>query len=258
MSDDPRVATITINDSGTEHYKMRLLIGTAATGLVRIEWVSARLGLVIPMNWSNVLMTQGLDTYIPLRYQVADAQNLIAGEMVRGGYEWLLLYEHDVCPAPNAFLMLDEHMREKRPVVSGLYYNRDRPSLPLVFRGRGNGVHTDWKRGDQVWCDGVPTGFLLIHGSIIKAMWAESAEYQCYGQVTRRVFDTPRQVWFDPESEEYNAVSGTSDLDWCTRVMSGNFLGKAGWDEYANLQWPFLVDTRIFCKHVNHEGEVFP
>jgi hypothetical protein len=252
-------ATITINDSGTDNYKTRLLIGTAATGLVRIEWHSARLGLVIPMNWGNVLMTQGIDSYFPLRYQVADAQNLIAAEVVRGSYEWLLLYEHDVCPSPNAFLMLDEHMRERTaPVVSGLYYNRDRPSMPLVFRGRGSGVYTDWQMGDQIWCDGVPTGFLLVHSSIIKAMWAESAEYNLYGNVTRRVFDTPRNVWYDPASEAYVTTSGTSDLDWCTRVVKGEFLRKAGWPEFQDKPWPFLVDTRIFCKHVGPTGEVFP
>ena len=53
-------------------------------------------------------------------------------------------------------------------------------------------------------------------------------------------------------------MSGTSDLHWCTRVMEGNFFAKAGWGEYQNMRWPFLVDTNIFCRHINPDGEQFP
>jgi len=43
-----------------------------------------------------------------------------------------------------------------------------------LYRGRGNGSFRDFKVGDKVWCDGVPFGCTLIHGSIIKALWNES------------------------------------------------------------------------------------
>lgn len=248
-----------LQDSGNPGYINRFLIATPATGNVRIEWVVARYGQTVPCNWSMVQMVQFVNGYIPMRYQVADAQNLIVREAVEKDFEWLFLLEHDVILPPDAFIRLNEYMREaKVPVVSGLYYTRSRPSEPIIYRGRGNSYYADWKPGDRVWCDGVPTGCLLIHGSILKAMWAESAEYQLGNIVTRRVFNTPLAVWADPEGNNFNTLAGTSDLDWCTRVITGNFFAKAGWDQYSNNRWPFLVDTALACRHINPNGEQFP
>jgi hypothetical protein len=249
----------TVQDSGNEYYMNRILIGTAATGLLRVEWVQARYGVIIPVNWANVLMFQPLDTYIPLRYQVDDAQNMIVREALGGDYEWLFLLEHDVCIPSDTLIRLNQYMRDdKVPVVSGLYYTRSRPSEPLVFRGRGTSVYMDWKQGDKVWCDGVPTGCLLIHCSILRAMWDESPEYAVRGQITRRVFETPHEHWFDATKNQFNSITGTSDLAWCDRVMAGGYFKKAGWPAYQKKKYPFLLDTGIFCNHVNPDGEMFP
>jgi hypothetical protein len=247
-----------VQDSGDPGYVNRVLIATPTTGLVRIEWVQSRYGQIIPANWSSVQMTEWMNSYIPLRYQVDDAQNMIVKHLVEGDFEWLLLIEHDTCPPPDAFIRFNQYMREEKvPVVSGLYYTRSRPSEPLVYRGRGTGAYTDFKIGDAVWCDGVPTGCLLIHGGILREMWKESPEYAIRGVVTRRVFDTPRLVYQDSNGNSF-AQSGTSDLEWCTRVMKGEFFEKAGWKKYQVMQYPFLVDTNIFCRHINPDGEAFP
>src|SRR3990172_4521076 len=114
-----------VNDSNDPGYTNRLLIVTPVTGLVRIEWVQARYGQVIPTNWSHVQMLQYLDSYMPLRYQVDDAQNLAVKEFIEKDFEWLLLWEHDVCPPPDACIRLDEHIRNATsPILSGLYYTR--------------------------------------------------------------------------------------------------------------------------------------
>lgn len=259
MTNQPREYRTIVADSGDPGYVNRLLIATPTTGLVRVEWMQARYGQIIPTNWSMVQMLQYMDSFMPLRYQVDDAQNLIVKEMIAKDFGWLLLIEHDTIIPPDAFLRINEYIRKADvPVVSGLYYTRARPSEPLVYRGRGTSYYDDFKIGDLVWCDGVPTGCLLIHGSILRAMWDESEEYTIRGATTRRVFNTPRDMWFDPESGQFNATSGTSDLDWCTRVIEGDYFTKAGWPEYADKRWPFLVDTNIFCRHINPDGEQFP
>jgi hypothetical protein len=51
---------------------------------------------------------------------------------------------------------------------------------------------------------------------------------------------------------------GTSDLDWCTRVMEGGYFKKAGWPKFQRRKYPFLVDTNILCRHINPNGEIFP
>ncbi len=248
-----------IDDSGSS-YVNRVLIGTATTGLIRAEWVAARYGQIIPMNWSFVQVNSFLNAYMPLRYQVADAQNLIVSAFINGDFEWLWLIEHDTIIPPDATIRFNQYMlAEDTPVVSGLYFARSHPSNPLVFRGRGTGIYTKWRLGDKVWVDGVPTGCLLIHGGILREMWKDSEEYEINGQKTRRVFHSPRDLFFDPEFPGVTSqVGGTSDLHWCTRVMEEGYLKKAGWTTYARKKYPYLIDTNIFCYHINPDGEMFP
>lgn len=253
-----------VKDSEDPGYVNKFLIGTATTGLVRVEWVAGRYGQAIPPNWSMVQMNQFIDSYMPLRYQVDDAQNLIVKQFIEGDFEWLFLLEHDVILPPDGFRRLDWYMQEENvPIMSGLYYTRSRPAEPLVYRGRGVSFYSEWEFGDKVWCDGVPTGCLLIHGAILRAMWEESEEYIIQHpdgrrDVTRKVFNTPRKEWFDPEELKFHATVGTSDLEWCTRVMKGGFFEKAGWGEYKDWEYPFLVDTNIFCKHIDPDGTQYP
>ena len=252
--------TMTVDDSGNSNYSHRVLIGTATTGLVRMEWVAARYGQIIPVNWGQVSLSEFIGGYHPLRYQVDDAQNLIVQEAVKGNYEWLLLWEHDVIPPPNALIKLGKYMDSREhPVVSGLYTTRAVPSDPLVFRGRGTGAYRDWELGDMVWADGVPTGFLLIHASILKLMYDEAPDYLVQGKrPCKQVFRTPRDIAYDPEVQAIHTISGTSDLDWCTRVMADDVLGRAGWKKHAEMPFPFLVDTTLACMHINPNGEQFP
>ncbi len=253
-----------IKNSFDPGYTNRILVGTPTTGLVRMEWVAGRYGQIIPTNWSYVAMNQWMAGYIALGYQVADAQNLIVKDVIEREFEWLLLLEHDTIPPPYAFLMFNEYLQERQvPVVSGLYYTRSRPAEPLIYRGRGTSYFRDFKIGDKVWCDGLPTGCLLIHGGILRAMWAESAEYQIKHadgrvDVTRKVFDTPRKAWYDPETGQFNALGGTSDLEWCTRLKTEGFFAKAGWPQYQDMEYPLLCDTRIFCQHIDKDGTIYP
>jgi len=237
----------------------RLLIGTPSTGTVRMEWVMARYGQIIPTNWSATDMIQWISTFAPLRYLVADAQNLIVRAAIEKEMEWLLLVESDNLLPPDAFVRLNKYMRDgKVPVVSGLYFTKSNPPEPLVYRGRGKSFYQDWKMGDLVWVDGAPTGCLLIHCSILKAMWEESSEYMVGGERTRRVFEMPEKKWLDPETGSFHLVSGTSDLAWCDRVIKDKFFEKAGWTKYQKMKYPFLIDTNIFVKHIDENGRQFP
>jgi hypothetical protein len=262
MLDTPvRDVRTIINDSGDPGYVNRILIGTPTTGTVRVEWMAARYGQMIPCNWSMVTYMHFMSSYIPLRYQVAEAQNLIVKEAVEKDFEWLFLLEHDTVIPPDCFIRLNEYMRKGDvPIMSGLYFTRSYPSEPLVYRGRGNSFYGDWKLGDLVWCDGVPTGCLLIHGSILREMWKDSEEYTINGHTARRVFDTPRKGWFDAATGQFNTSTGTSDLDWCSQVIEGGYLRKAGWGNFVDEhpQYPMLIDTNLFCRHLNPDGQSFP
>jgi hypothetical protein len=134
-----------------------------------------------------------------------------------------------------------------------------------LYRGRGNGSFRDFKLGDKVWADGIPFGCTLIHGSIIKALWNESEEYTVGGQVTRKVFELPNfnkgSMGFENEGTEekrFAYTRGTTDLNFCKRVMRDNIFTKAGWPEFQKKKYPFLVDTNILIQHIDNTGRMYP
>ena len=176
-------------------------------------------------------------------YLVADAQNILVDIAVKQNYEWMFLLEDDVILPFDAFLKINEYMKDGMvPVVSGLYFLKANPPEAIVYRGRGNGPFMGWRMGEKVWVDGVPTGCLLIHNSILKLMHEESPEYQTgNGQIVKRVFETPAKAWMDPETGVMQMASGTSDLYWCDRVMKEKVLQRAGWKEIAKKKYPFLI-----------------
>lgn len=243
----------------------RILIAVPTTGLVRMEWVMSKYGQIIPTNWSQVEMLQWMNTYAPLEYQLPDAENLIAKQVIDGDYEWLLSLEQDNVIPPDTFIRLNEYMTENKvPILSGLYYTKSNPPEPIVYRGRGNGSFRDFKLGDKIWADGIPFGLTLIHGSIIKAIWNESEEYKVGDITTRRVFALPDlnegSHGFENREEigRFSYTRGTTDLNFCKRIMRDNIFTKAGWPEYQKKKYPFLVDTNILVQHIDNNGRMYP
>lgn len=237
----------------------RVMIFTPTTGNVRIEWVNARYGQIIPTNWSHVDMQQFVTPYVPIEYQLADAQNLMAKKVVEDDYEWVIYIEHDNVIPPDLFIRLGRYMNEKKvPIVSGLYFTKADPAEPILYRGRGNSYYGDWKLGDKVWVDGIPFGCRLEHASFIKEAWKNSPEYVVGGVVTRRVFEQPGRIWFDEAKGGMASKVGTTDLAWCTRIIEDKLFEKCGWPEYQKMKYPFLVDTEIFVRHIDQQGRMYP
>jgi hypothetical protein len=200
-----------------------------------------------------------ITTVMPLRYRVAEAQNIIVQRAIEQNSEWLLLIEQDNVLPVDAFVRFNQYMiKGDIPVVSGLYFTKSVPPEPMIYMGPGKGYYDKWKMGDKVWAWGVPTGSLLIHMSILKKMWEESPEYNAGGMMARRVFETPAKVWFDEVSGNMRSESGTSDLQWCDHVVKGKFFEKAGWPKYQKMKYPFLCDTSIFVKHIDDQGRQWP
>jgi hypothetical protein len=248
-----------VDISPKKGWKHRVIIFTPTTGLVRMEWVLGRYGQIIPTNWSNIDLSQFMYSYIPIDYQLADAQNLMAKKVVEYDTEWVLFLEHDNVLEQSAFAKINQYMLKGNiPVVSGIYFTKSMPPEPILYRGRGTGYFGKWKLGDKVWVDGVPFGFTLCHGSIIRAAWNESEEYMVGGEKTRRVFMHPQKMWYDKGKGAYMATSGTTDLEWCTRIMRDKLFEKAGFPKFQKMKHPFLVDTNIFVWHIDELGKKHP
>jgi hypothetical protein len=82
--------------------------------------------------------------------------------------------------------------------------------------------------------------------------------YKHQAEKLRRVFESPSQVYFDPDSLEQVNDSGTEDFKLCRRIVEDKIFEKAGWPEYQEKEFPFLIDTGIFCKHIDWDGIQYP
>lgn len=251
--------SVIIQDSGNEKFaQQRLLVATPTMGLVRYEWVASRYGQVVPTNWSKTDMISYLSSYIPLRYSVDSAQNLACQEAISKGFDWLLLWEDDTMLPPDGLLKFTEYMdSEEFPLVSGLYFTRSVPAEPLLYRGRGNHYFKDWKLGERIMVDGAPTGCLLINTKLLRLVYEDSAEYRTPdGIVVRRVFETPNRTFFNESTGAQETLVGTSDLDFCNKVIKGDYLARAGWPELAKEKYPICLDSQIQCVHIDRVSGV--
>lgn len=252
-----RMATVV--DQNTLPWVKRIMIGTPTTGLMRAEWMSARFSQVLPTNWSHGDIWQFMSGRMPIEYQIADAENLIAKLVVEQGFEWLFFIEHDNILPPNTFRKINEYMMEKKwPIIAGLYFTKSVPPEPMIYRDFGTGYFDKWKFGDKVQCNGLPFGCTLIHGDIIREMWKDAPEYAVNGVLTRRVFDNPTDTWTDPVTGARLSRGGTTDLNFCRKVIEGGYLAKAGWAKHQKMRYPFLVDTTIFVRHIDNNGIQWP
>lgn len=246
-------------DKNKGNWVNRILVGTPTTGNVRMEWVNARYSQTIPTNWSHVDVQQWMSPYIPLGYQVADAENLIAKACVEGDFEWLLFLEHDNVLPPGAMVKINEYMiKGDEPVVAGLYFTKSVPPEPLVYREKGKGYFADWKLGEKVRVRGLPFGFTLISGKLIKELWKDAPEYNVNGTITRRVFNAPNSVTYDDQEIGWFTNAGTSDLDFCNKIIVEGYLERAGFPKHQKMENPFIVDTTIFVKHIDNQGVMYP
>jgi hypothetical protein len=239
--------------------KRRLIIGLPTTGLVRIEFVVARYSQTIPCNWSCAENLQPIQ-WTPLGYDVKDARNLIVQAAVERDFEFLLFIDHDVILPPDCFLKMNEYIRDGTiPIVAGLYVTKSQPSEPLVYRGRGNSYYRDWKIGDKVWVDGTGMGCTLLSVKLLREMWKDAPEYlTANGEKAHKVFDTPQFTWIDPEIPTAASYSGTEDLAFFDRVREGGYLAKAGFKKIAKKRYFVLMDSSIFCRHIDQNGVQYP
>jgi len=238
-------------------YRPKIMLGIPTTGVIRYEWHAAIHGMTLPTNWSASSMTYF--TASPVGYNVADARNTIVKAFLNTSNEWLFFIDHDVLCLPHTFIWLDVILRKPpSPVIGGLYYTKSYPAEPLVYRGRGNGAYKGFKLGSKVWVDGMGMGFTLLHRSILEHIWDNSPDVTLgAGNRARRVFETPRETWCDPETGLWRTRTGTEDLYFLSRVMSEGAL-KGQWEKLAKKRYPFLIDTNMFCWHIDLNGQRYP
>jgi hypothetical protein len=201
-----------------------------------------------------------MSQHSPIDFQVPDGRNIIAHNLLTGGYEWLLFIDHDVIVPPNLFLLVNDVMAEKKyPIWAGIYFTKSVPSEPLIYRGRGNGYFRDWKFGDKVWVDGVHMGCTLIHRSVFEGLAPNCRRYVPAPGMPEiaEFYINPAKVFSDPEQRATFVATGTEDLNFCERVIEQGVIQKAGW-EVPDFKHPIMIDTSVYCRHIDQNGLQYP
>ena len=187
-----------------------VLVGIPTRGLVPMQWALGLRSIVLPAK-STILPVAGL----PFDH----ARNALVKEMIKGGYDWIFFLDDDVLPPVDVFEKLRSH---GRAAVSGLYYRRTIPLIPLALYDTNPYPSPlgAYKAGALVEVDLVGAGCLLLH---------------------RKLFETIPQPWFEwrrdrDDLPERDRVS--EDFAFCRKLR-----------EYGIK---VLLDTSVECAHLGY------
>jgi hypothetical protein len=183
--------------------------------------------------------------------------------------DWLFFIDQDTVPPPDALARLFAH---NRPFVCGVYYHRNDPHAPLLYKRLPNGLYNvikDFEQGAIFQGDGYATGLgcALIHRSVFEAITQQyrvfmqddgsrklvhiddirsaglPAQYRGGVFADRdRYFEVRELAEVPPEVEENSDFpffemnyGRTEDLGFCERA--------------SRVGYPVLIDTAITCLH---------
>ena len=135
----------------------RVLVCTLTRELVTTTWA---------MNFRN-LQIPGTYTFVS-GMPFDHARNTGFQKLLELGWEWLFFLDDDLLVPSDTIYKLMSH---KLPIVSGLYYRRALPLVPVMLREKPDKTGYDWiveyKDNSLVECDLVGSGCLLIHRDVL-------------------------------------------------------------------------------------------
>jgi len=152
---------------------VRVLIGVPTRGLLSVQWVLSFLKQSHPVNTS-------LDYKFVIGKEVGKARNELVQKALKLDTEYLIFIDDDVIIPPNTITKLINIADQGKDIVAGVYYSKQIPPEPLIFKGRGTGSFKNWKIGEIINdVDGIGMGLTLLKTAIfkkIKKPWFKTIE----------------------------------------------------------------------------------
>lgn len=137
----------------------RVLVCTLTRELVSTTWA---------MNFRN-LQIPGTYTFVS-GMPFDHARNTGCQKLLEIGWEWLFFLDDDILCPNDIILKLMSH---KLPIVSGLYYRRAEPLVPVMLKEDPENSYkwiTQYAKDSLVEVDLVGAGCLLIHRDLLLSM----------------------------------------------------------------------------------------
>ena len=137
-----------------------VLLAILTRGIVATRWSIGYRELQLPPGGVPIFLSG-----MPFDH----ARNTAVQRAIDGGYTWLFFLDDDVVPPANAFDLL---MRHGQDIVSGVYYRRSKPILPVMLKesSKGSEAITSFTPGSLLEADLVGAGCLLIHRRVLLEM----------------------------------------------------------------------------------------
>lgn len=185
--------------------------------IVTTTWALGFKNLQIPGTWCTL-------SGMPFDH----ARNTGCQKLLELDWEWLFFLDDDIVCPPDTIQRL---IRHDVPIVSGLYYRRNPPLVPVMLRaGMKDGVKgynwvTEYQMDSLIEVDLVGAGCLLIRRDVIQTL--QPMSNRC------RWFE-----WRCDRTDLPDVEKTSEDFSFCTHAQ------KAG--------YKIMVDTSIGCRHIGH------
>ena len=206
----------TLAECGSREYYLQCVVGIPTFGMVSTEFTQDIMNMASPINFTNhVLWIKGKP--------VAAARNEVVTYAIENGAKFIFFRDDDVLAPHNSLPQLAA-LIETKPfernyvedgenkttevscdIVAGMYWSKQQPPHPLIFRDPGGGSYWEWELGEVVQCVAVGMGLTLIKTSVFEAMeppWFETIKEQ-----------TP----------EGGRVGMTEDFYFCLKAIQAGF-----------------------------------
>lgn len=188
--------------------KISGVIGIPTLGKVSTHFLMARARLqsTLAISWSDYVVTDQvmIERGYPAPFSVADKQNEIVKFGLQHNVDWILFWEDDVIAPPNALLKL---LSRRKDIVSGVYWSKSEPPVPLIFRGHMKGPYYDWKAGDFIKADAAGMGLVLIKAKVFKKIpppwFSENFVYHSLKGARARNTGTTSDLYFYKKAKDY-------------------------------------------------------
>lgn len=183
-----------------------VLAATLCTDICPIAWAMSLRQLHIPGDFT-VLQGMPFDS----------ARNAACQRVLEGGYKYLFFLDSDVLTPPDTILRLIAH---GLPIVSGLYYRRQPPLIPVMLKGKQ--WITEWNPpNSRIEVDMCGAGCLLIR---------------------RDVLEKVPPPWFNWQLDKEGTDKLSEDFAFCMKAKAHGFTVH--------------VDTSIVCRHIGYSESV--
>ena len=104
---------------------MKTLIAIPCMDMVQTSFMKSVLGLIRTGETTVSFLTSSL---------IYDSRNNLAKQAITEGYDRVLWLDSDMVFAPDLLLRLSADMDEGREFVSGLYFKRKPPFMPVLYK----------------------------------------------------------------------------------------------------------------------------